>query len=183
MSTAPTVSRVLAAFVCLALTVSFAAACTKSEATLASEALERGLQAHQAGDLVTAESEYREVLRNDPQNVFAFYNLGVIDQNSNRPFEAENHYRLALSNDADFDLALLNLAILLGDQQRHAETVPIWQRYLTLRPADASSHHRLSVNLRQLGRISEADAELQIAHDLDPSFTLDELGTGGPPAP
>jgi Tfp pilus assembly protein PilF len=174
----------VAVLVCLALTVSFAAACTKSETTLASEALERGLQYHQAGDLAAAEAEYRTVLRHDPQNVFAFYNLGVIDQASQRPFEAENNYRLALSYDPDFDVALLNLAILLGDQgDADEEVVRIWQRYLALRPDDASSHHRLSVVLRRLGRIAEADAELQRAHDLDPTFTLDELGTGGSPAP
>src|SRR5713101_4249324 len=82
-----TASRSCVLLVLLMLCIGVATGCTgrKSGAELASDALNRGLQAHSAGRLDEAATEYREVLVHDAQNKFAFYNLGLIDQTSGRP--------------------------------------------------------------------------------------------------
>src|SRR5438093_2214052 len=45
-------------------------------ADVASDALDRGLQAHAQGRLDDAAKAYRETLVQDPQNKYAYYNLG-----------------------------------------------------------------------------------------------------------
>src|SRR5580765_6985382 len=94
--------------------LSVAACGGKSEAQQASEALARGLAAHQAGSLEQAANEYRECLKHDAQNKFCNFNLGVIAQAQNNATEAEKDYRLALSIDPEFSSAIWNLAILRG---------------------------------------------------------------------
>ena len=92
--------------------LSVAACGGKSEAQQASEALARGLAAHQAGNLDAAANEYRECLKHDARNKFCYFNLGVIAQAQNNAAEAENNYRIALSIDPEFPSAIWNLAIL-----------------------------------------------------------------------
>jgi Tfp pilus assembly protein PilF len=84
---------VLLAVAPVAVIAGEACACGSEEspAEKASEELNRGLQAHAAGDLDEAPAAYREVLTHDPQNKHAFYNLGLIDQTSGCPGPAENN--------------------------------------------------------------------------------------------
>ena len=92
----------------------------KSNETQATDLLSLGLQQHVDGKLDEAVATYREVLKKDPQNKFAYYNLGVIDQAANRYDAAENNYRLALGIDANYPPALFNLAIV-----RAAPVIPL----------------------------------------------------------
>ena len=68
----------------------------KSDAEKSSDALNKGLEAHLAGRLDEATTDYREALALDPQNKFAYFNLGLIDQTQNRLDAAENNYRVAI---------------------------------------------------------------------------------------
>lgn len=155
----------------LGLIVVLASACTKPESQLASEALQRGLEAHRAGSLDEATANYRTALLHDPANVLAYYNLGVLDHEQGRLFEAENHYRLALSHDPDYTPALYNLATLRQDLGWAAEAVDLWRRYVALRTGDASAHLRMSRALTSLGLHDEAAQQLEIARALDPGIS------------
>lgn len=168
--------------VLLGLIVVLSGACTKPEAQLASEALQRGLEAHRAGSLAEAERNYRTVLLHDPQNVLAYYNLGVLDHEQGRLFEAENHYRLALSYDPSYPAALYNLATLRQDVGWAAEAVDLWRRYIAVREGDASAHLRLSRALTTLGLHDEAAQQLEIARALDPTISPAPSADPGPSA-
>lgn len=152
-----------------------------TDAERADQALQEGLAAHQAGDLVAAAALYREVLTLDPQNKFAFYNLGLIDQTNDDLSAAENNYRIALSIDADFVAALFNLAIVRESLRAPEEAVDLYRRVLALEPDNAGAHLNLGLLLRSLGQTEEGDAEVQRAREIDPSLGGAVNATPPPP--
>lgn len=155
--------------------------CTKSEAQLSSEALQRGVEAHNAGSLQEAQENYAQALRHDPANVMAIFNLGLVASQLGDQREAENRYRMALSTDPDYAPALWNLALLRIDAGSLPEVVDLLQRYVLVRPNEASAHLRLSQVLTQLGRTDEAAAALARAAELDPSVVAPPVASS--PAP
>jgi tetratricopeptide (TPR) repeat protein len=158
----------------------------KSGTDLAAEALAAGVQAHQAGDLALAAQKYREAVQHDPQNKFAYFNLGVIDQVEDRLPSAENNYRIALSIDRDFQQALWNLAILRTDLGGQTEAIELWRHYLTLADA-AGAHFNLALLLRATGNQVEGNAEMSRALELDPALvdpaTVPSPTAGPSPSP
>src|SRR5439155_14063429 len=110
---------------------------TQSEADLAEQALNRGLQAHAAGRLQHAATDYREVLVHDPRNKYAYYNLGLIDQVNGHAQSAENNYRLALNIDPDFAPALFNLAILRFNAGATQEAIDLYRHVIQVQPDNA----------------------------------------------
>src|SRR5205807_88446 len=115
---------------------------TKSEAAQAQDALARGLKAHRAGNVVEATKDYHEVLAHDPNNKFAYYNLGLIDQLASRAIEAEANYRSALKIDPDFTAALFNLAILRTNPAPQ-EALALYRHVLAVKADDAAAHLNL----------------------------------------
>jgi len=66
------------ALLMLALVLAGCGGGSKSEQDLSSDALNRGLKAHNAGNFDDATLAYFEALSHDPKNKFAFFNLGQI---------------------------------------------------------------------------------------------------------
>lgn len=58
--------------------------------------------------------EFRKVLEINPGNAEAYYNLGLIYENRNRPDDAKEMYEKALSIDPDYRLAREHLNKLIG---------------------------------------------------------------------
>jgi Flp pilus assembly protein TadD len=134
------------------------------------ELLQQGLDAHTAGDLGKAESIYLEVVKGDRNNAYGYYNLGLVEQSTDRAQAAEEHYRQALAIDPNLSPALFNLAILRTAAGAFDEAVSLYQRVTTLAPENAGAHLNLGLLLQQLGRGAEADQELNLAVQLDPSL-------------
>ena len=139
----------------------------KSEQELAREALDHGLAEQHAGDLEAAGEAYRGVLRHDPENAFAFYNLGVLEQAGNRLAEAEENYRAALNTNPTFARALYNLATVRYRLGAKLEAVDLYHQVIELEPQNASAHLNLAFSLRDLGE-EEAAEEFGTAVQLDP---------------
>jgi tetratricopeptide (TPR) repeat protein len=142
----------------------------KSPAQLANDALQAGLQAQKAGNLQEAAADYREVLKQDPNNKFAHYDLALIDQTQGNNLSAEAGYQRALQIDPDFGPALFNLAIVetaLGDTD---QAVTLYRHVIELDQKNAGAHLNLGLLLRQLGQTKEAARELEIAVQLDPTL-------------
>jgi tetratricopeptide (TPR) repeat protein len=163
-----TIRRAL--FVCglaFALAGSACAGGAKSDAELAADALNRGLQAHAAGKVNEATVAYFETLAKDPKNKFAFYNLGVIAQGQSRPVAAESYYRLAIEQDPQMGSALFNLAIIRGQAGANQEAADLYRRVIAIDPNYAAAHFNLGLILRALGQNAEAQQELATAQRLD----------------
>src|SRR5438552_10828215 len=99
--------------VALCVVLLVGACAKKSESQLAAAALDKGLKAQVAGHTSEAVKDFQETLQHDPNNKFAYYNLGLIDQLAGRTNSASDNYRATLRIDPDYGPALLNLAILL----------------------------------------------------------------------
>ena len=173
---APTARRHLRAAGIVALVLLLAvgtAACgkKKSDAQLAAEALQAGLKAHAEGHLSEAQTDYQKVLIYDPQNKFAYYNLGVIDQTQGKAADAEAKYRQALAIDPNFVDALYNLAILRTSAGDLSEAQQLYERVIKVNPNYAAAHLNLGFLLIDEGKKKRGQQELQTAVSLDPSLS------------
>lgn len=157
------------------------------ERARAEEILQEGLRAHASGDLATAEEAYLLVIQLDPQNKFAYYNLGVISQGRDEPELATRNYRTTLRIDPDFVPALFNLAILRTEAGDADEAVTLYEHIISVDPSHdlaAATHLNLGFLLIDLGKERRGRKELAEAVRLDPGLE-DRIGpetSGGPPA-
>ena len=164
------------AVILLALGWSLLFGCQKSDADIAAAALDKGLQAHQQGKVDEATAAYREVLAHDPNNKFAFYNLGLLEQTANRATAAENNYRMALSIDPNYGPALFNLAILRTAAGSTPEAIELYRKAIAAQPEAAGAHLNLGLLLRSTGQSQEGDAEVARALALDPKLGAPTAG-------
>lgn len=154
----------------LALTLALGACGTPAATTPGSDALNRGLEAHAAGRLDEAVTAYFEALSKDPQDKYAYYNLGQISQTRDRSVAAESYYRLSLDIDPKLSAALFNLAIVRANAGGSAEAADLYKRVIAVEPNNAAAHFNLGLVLRATGNRAEADAELARARELDPKL-------------
>ncbi len=144
-----------------------APAATESEALLAS-----ALQDQVAGRAEQATATYQKVLKADPSNKVALYNLGVMDHTAGRTANAEKNYRAALVSDPNFGPALFNLAILRTSAAGGAaEATTLYRHLISIEPNNAPAHLNLGFLLKQTGQDAAGDVELRQAISLDPSLS------------
>jgi tetratricopeptide (TPR) repeat protein len=127
----------------------------KSEAELASEALTKGLAAHQAGNLAEAAAHYRQVLVHDPNSKEAYYNLGLVDQTNGSLASAESNYSLALSIDPEYVPALYNLAIVKTAEGDLEAAIELYRDAIRVDPTYAAAHLNLGFALIETGEKKE----------------------------
>lgn len=140
-------------------------------ATVADLALRAGMTAHTAGRLGDAERHFREALVADPENVYAFYDLGVV-ASADDVVRAEYYYRLATALDPTYTPALMNLGKLLAEQGRTDEAIELYRKVTLFAPQLASAQYRLGVLLAAAGRVAESEAALTAAKTID--LTMDD---------
>jgi Tfp pilus assembly protein PilF len=136
----------------------------------ADERLQEALRLHAEGDLAAAEEAYEDVLRLDPQNPFAYYNLGAISQGRGDADVAETNYRAALQIDADMVPALFNLAILRTQADDLKEATSLYEHVLELQPGYAAAHLNLGFVLLERGKEEKAQIRLDEAVRLNPEL-------------
>ncbi len=138
-----------------------------SDAT--AETLDAALTAHAEGRIDDATDGYENVLDEDPDNQFALYNLGLLDQQAGRLQQAEERYRAALETDPNFTSALFNLAII-RTQSDPDEAESLYRSVIRVEPGNASAHLNLGFLLIESGDQAGGEAELERAVELDPSL-------------
>lgn len=177
--------RVLLALgVAILFALSACGGAAKTGADLSSDALNRGLKAHNAGNFDEATAAYFEALSHDPKSKFAFFNLGQIAQTQKRDQVAEGYYRAALEIDPRFGSALFNLAIIRASAGATAEAIDLYRRTVQADPQSAPAYFNLGILLRQTSNNAEADAMFQRAQQLDPKLVPPPAPTATPrPSP
>jgi tetratricopeptide (TPR) repeat protein len=122
--------------------------------------IEAAFQAAQAaeeeGDLATAERLYHRVMKMDPADPAAPYNLGNLLRAGGRTLEAEAAYRAAVKADAGFAPAWYNLADMLDDQRRTREAIDCLERALDADPDYLDAMFNMGLFLQRLERHAEA---------------------------
>lgn len=135
----------------------------------ASAVLKAGLQAQARGNFDAAVAEYETVLKLDPSNVLAHYNLGVIDQERGFITQSANEYQRALSARPDYVPALYNLATIEAARApRQAQA--LYEKVIRLQPRDARAHLNLGLLLSSAGRAKAGNAQIADAFRLDPAL-------------
>jgi tetratricopeptide (TPR) repeat protein len=114
--------------------------------------------AEEAGDVVPAERLYRRVMKLDPGDPAAAFNLGNLLRAAGRKAEAEAVYRAAVKADPRFAEAWYNLADLLDDAGRASEAIACLERALAAEPSHSDSIFNLALLLQRAERLSDASA-------------------------
>jgi len=112
--------------------------------------------AEEAGDLSTAEMLYRRVMKLDPNDPAAGFNLGNLLRNEKRLVEAEAAYRWAAKADPNFTPAWHNLADLFDEQGRISAAIDCEKRALDADPEYADAIFNMALYLQRLGEHADA---------------------------
>ena len=136
----------------------------------AEEVLNEALAAHSAGDLDEAVDLYEEVLVLDPQNRFAYYNLGLIDQTRGHDDAAADEYEQAIAVAPGFTAPMFNLAIIRAEQGAIDEAIGLYRDVIAVDDTDARAHLNLGFLLVDAGEREEGERELARAVELDPTL-------------
>ncbi|MBM7520485.1 tetratricopeptide repeat protein [Nocardioides nitrophenolicus] len=128
-----------------------------------------GLRQLEAGEDAKARATFENVLELDRENVYAHYNLGLLDQKAGRTKDAGAHYDAALATEPEFAPALYNKGILLEASDLEG-AVDLYRRALDVDPKLAAAHMRLGFALLHLGETKEAEEHLATGVELDPSM-------------
>jgi tetratricopeptide (TPR) repeat protein len=114
--------------------------------------------AEEAGETASAERLYRRVMKLDPTDAAAPFNLGNVLRAVGRMLEAEAAYRAAAKADPDFAAAWYNLADVLDEQRRTKEAVDCLGRALAADAGYADAMFNMGLFLQRLERHAEAAA-------------------------
>ncbi len=136
--------------------------------------LSQGISAQSSGNLTKARNDYSAIIALDPQNhsgdnLYAYYNLGVIDQDLGHLAAAETEYETALQINPRYLNAMYNLAVAETTTSPPAAIVQ-YKQLLKLKPHDINSTYNLGLLLYDSGRVTQARVLLKQAIHLDSSL-------------
>lgn len=134
--------------------------------------LQAGIKQGEINDFAGAAATFKRVLDLDPQNKFAWYNLGVIAQHDNRTAGAQAAYDKALKIDPNFESALYNKAVLLESSDTDQAVVTL-QRIVAANPKAATAYLHLGQDLAKKGQDKEAEDDF--AHAVQADSSLQKL--------
>ena len=132
------------------------------------QALDLGVQHHQAGRLAEAEAIYRHILAVDPKQADALQLLGVIAHQVGRNDVAVDLFRQAISSRPDFPDAHGNLGSALRQMGQVNEAIAAYRQTIALQPGYAEAYSNLADALYELGRFDDAIAACRTAISLKP---------------
>ncbi len=133
---------------------------------------------HKNGKLEEARQLYRQVLRENPNNVDALRLLGTIDASHLRFDEAERRFRRAIELAPDFTRAILDLGRILKEQNRYEEAIECFKKVNALEPGNIQSHFQLASTLAPAALTYEAVEAYQHVLELQPDHPGALLGLG-----
>lgn len=117
---------------------------------------EQAQSAEDAADTETAQRLYRKVMRIDPGDPAAAFNLGNLLRASGRKVEAEAAYRKAIKADPRFAEAWYNLADLLDEQGHCDKAIASLKRAVDADPDYADALFNLGLLHQRGDRLAEA---------------------------
>jgi tetratricopeptide (TPR) repeat protein len=144
----------LAAWICLSALSLWAADPPKA-------VFDRAVQALVAGDYATAEQGFKQVLSQQPGNVGALGDLGILYARTNRPDLAIDYYRRALKLSPNDKAILLNLALVHLKQEAHRKALPLLERVVVLDPKHLQARQLLALCRIYAGQPAQAIQDLE----------------------
>ena len=132
--------------------------------------IQGAVTAHQEGRLEEAEHLYRSILKDNPNNLNAYNNLGVLLQSLNRFEEAIDCSKKAINLKPDYTEAHYNLGITLEKLNKFEEAEKIYRKALDLKPDYAEAYNNLGGVLLKLNKFEEAEKIYRKALDFKSDY-------------
>jgi tetratricopeptide (TPR) repeat protein len=117
---------------------------------------EQAQSAEEAGDVAEAERLYRILMKSDPTDASAPFNLGNLLRTSARNVEAEAALRAATRVDPTFADAWYNLSDLLDEQGRVEAAIECLRTALRIAPDHSDASFNLALLLQRTNQYAEA---------------------------
>jgi tetratricopeptide (TPR) repeat protein len=106
----------------------------------------------------------------DPDNYYAYNNLGILLYSRGLPEEAIQEFRNSLATQPDQAIAHYDIGKILSEQHLFREAVDEFTQALQIAPGDVHAHNDLGVALFQLGDYVDAAEQFGDAVRLDPAY-------------
>ncbi len=129
--------------------------------------LQQGYDAVNARRVEEAESIFRQVIKIDPNNAEAYYNLGIALGQQRKLEEAVANFQQVIKLNPNNAEAYTNLGILLVLQWKLKEGIAKIQQAIEIDPNNAEAYNHLGLALQQQGKLEEAISNYQQAIDID----------------
>jgi len=142
------------------------------------KALAHAAEHHQAGRFREAEGIYRQVLRDNPENVDALRLLGNAAFHSGRMHEAERLFRRAVSYAPDYAEAQIDLGRVLKEQHRLEDAINAFETAIELEPDNFQPWFLLASVLAPAARTYDAIEAYQKVLEIRPRHAGAYLGLG-----
>jgi tetratricopeptide (TPR) repeat protein len=168
----------VAALVCLAASAVLLASCggqPASNTAAVNSLMEAGFRAQTSGNLARADADYLAVVKADPHDTLAWYDLGVIAGQRKAYSTAATDYRNAIAADGRYVPALYNLAIIVTPSDPKLAAA-LYLRCTQAQPGDARAYLNLGFVERTLGYAQLGRADIAKAVKLDPSLAGRQAG-------
>jgi Tfp pilus assembly protein PilF len=131
--------------------------------------LKQGINQAQAKMYDQAVTTFNNVLAIDPNNVYALYNLGVINQTQNNTTAALDYYSRAVTADSTYTPAMYNKAIILESTDLNA-ALALYKQIVAINPKASTAWLRMAFIYAKQGQPALANAARAKAVSLDPSL-------------
>lgn len=132
--------------------------------------LDVALGFHNAGRLDDALQAYGAVLKSDPTNKFALYNIGVIKQQRGELDSAIERYSAVLAIDSAFNPARYNRGLAYRDSKRINLAIEDFSSVLKSDAKNASAMYNLGQIYIAQGRTVEGSTLVSRALEINPSL-------------
>lgn len=129
----------------------------------------KGLQQLAAGKDGAAKATFENVLTIDPENLFGWYNLGLIAQRAGDGETAIENYDKALVIQSDYVPALYNKAIQVETRDLD-EAIQLYRQVISIDDQVAAAYMRLGFALVHQGKTDEGQDFLAQGIVLDPAM-------------
>ena len=131
--------------------------------------LQAGIRQAEQKNWSAADTTFSDVLAIVPRDVFALYNLGLIDQSVGDAAGAAYYYNQAIADDATYTPALYNLAITL-ESSGPGRALALYQKIVAINPKASTAYLRMAFVYAEQGDVQQATAARAKAIAIDPGL-------------
>jgi len=142
------------------------------------QAIDLGVQHHNAGDLPKAEGIYQQILEAEPNQPVVLRLLGTIALQVGKHDIAVDLIGKALAINPDDAEAHTNLGAVLKKQGKLDDAVASYHKALAINPDYAEVHCNLGIALQAQGKLDEAITCYEIALTINPEYIEAYYGCG-----